>query len=60
MTYTTKAAFLVRHRWTWVKWRHAEPNSHAAITSKARELNADAWDFGNADHYPTDQFPVTR
>jgi hypothetical protein len=48
--YKTKAPFLVNNRWVWVTWTNPHGNSHAAIIEKAKELNAQAWDFGQADH----------
>jgi hypothetical protein len=56
----TNAAFVVNGKWTWVKWTHREPNKHAAIIGKAKELGATGWDFGQADHYPLDQYPASR
>lgn len=46
----TRAPFRVGGRWRQVTWNHHHGNSHVAILEKARELNADAWDFGQADH----------
>lgn len=56
-SYTTNAPFLVKNNWQWVRWTHSEPNRHAAILDKAKELNASAWDFGQADHYETSRYP---
>jgi hypothetical protein len=39
--------------WFWVTWTTGEPNKHAAIIDKARELGVNAWDFGNADKTET-------
>lgn len=52
MKMKTKAAFRLpgNRGWSWVTWTHSEGNKHAAIIDKARELNATAWDFGQADH----------
>lgn len=52
-SYTTRAAFWLDGRWVWHRWTHDEGSSHAAIRAKARELKAEAWDIGNADHERT-------
>jgi hypothetical protein len=54
--YTTRAAFFIGRGWVWIKWRHSEPNKHAAILAKAEELGAQRWDYGNADHEETSRF----
>lgn len=46
----TRAAFQIKGRWKWVTWTHHHGNKHAAIIEKAKELGADRWDYGNADH----------
>lgn len=51
--YTTKAAFHIQGRWVWKTWTHNTPSVHAAINDKARELDADHWDIGNATHFET-------
>jgi hypothetical protein len=59
-SYTTRAPFLVAHRWQWIRWTHADANKHAkhaAILAKANELNAAATDPSQADHYPTRNYP---
>jgi hypothetical protein len=59
-SYTTLAAFQCKDKWIWVRWTHNEPNSHAAIISKAKELGAAGWDFGQAEHHETSRYPVSR
>jgi hypothetical protein len=49
-SFKTRAAFQIGGRWKWVTWVHEEPNKHAAIIEKAKELGASRWDYGNADH----------
>ncbi len=56
-TYTTRAPFLVAHRWQWIRWTHADGNKHAAIHAKATELGATATDPSQADHAPTRCYP---
>lgn len=53
-SFRTRAAFSMNGgvTWTWHVWTHAHANKHSAIVEKARELDASAWDFGNADHGP--------
>jgi len=56
----TRAPFLINGKWKWIVWttKADDPsfppgevgNKHAVILKKARELNAEAWDFGQADH----------
>ncbi len=46
----TTAPFHMGGRWVWKTWRHGKGNTHKAILDKAAELNADAWDFGQATH----------
>ncbi len=58
--YKTRAAFSRRGKWGWVTWTHQEPNKHAAIIAKGRELGAEGWDFGNADHYSVSDYPAGR
>ncbi len=60
MSYTTKAAFLFKSTWKWVKWTHSESNSHAAIASKATELGANGYDLGQCDHFESARFPLSR
>lgn len=60
MQFTTKAAFLIAGRWVWIKWTHSDGNKHAAMDAKGADLGAAAWDYGQADHYAADRFPVTR
>ena len=59
MKWTTRAAFITKQggSWSWVKWTHFDPNKHAAILAKAKELGAVAWDFGQADHFEADRYP---
>lgn len=49
-THRTRAAFLISGRWTWRTWNNCHASSHAAIITKARELNAGGYDVGNSDH----------
>ncbi len=56
-TYTTRAPFLLAHRWQWICWTHADANKHAAIVAKATELGATMTDTSQADHYPTRDYP---
>lgn len=49
-SFKTRAAFQIKGRWKWYTWTHEEPNKHAAIIEKAKELGAERWDYGNADH----------
>lgn len=58
--YKTRAAFLRRGKWGWVTWTHEEPSKHAAIITKGRELGAQGWDMGNADHYSMADYPAGR
>ena len=58
--YRTSAAFLVGGKWTWIKWDHANPNKHAAIIAKSKELDAQGHDFGQADHHEASRFPLSR
>lgn len=60
LRYKTRAAFLRRGKWGWVTWEHREPSKHAAIITKGRELGAQGWDFGNADHYSMADYPAGR
>lgn len=60
LRYKTRAAFLRRGKWGWVTWEHREPSKHAAIIAKGRELGAQGWDFGNADHYSMADYPAGR
>jgi len=57
MNFTTRAAFHIKGRWVWKTWTHNTPSKHAAILDKARELDADHWDIGNALHEETDRVP---
>ncbi len=59
LRFKTRAAFMLpgRRNWSWVTWEHREPNKHAAIIEKAREIGATRWDFGNADHYSMADYP---
>ena len=52
MKYETTAAFCLKGsvKWIWKTWKHDFPSKHKAILEKVKELNADHWDFGNADH----------
>ena len=43
------APFILNHKWSWKTWRTFEGNKHAAIIAKGLELNAQGWDFGQAD-----------
>lgn len=54
--YRTRAAFLINNHWAWHTWTHAEPNKHAAIIDKSKELGATCHDFGNADHEEEDRW----
>lgn len=58
-SYTTRAAFMRpgARGWSWVKWTHGHANKHAAIVEKAKEIGATLWDFGQADHFPTSEYP---
>jgi len=56
-TWTTKAPFLVNNKWTWVTWTHQHGNKHAAMNEKGLELKALAWDYGQAIHEESSQFP---
>lgn len=60
--FTTSAAFLLpgRSAWLWVKWTHSTSGRCAAILDKAAKLGAVGWDFGQADHYPSSAYPVSR
>jgi len=60
MKWKTNAAFVVQGRWQWHTWTHDEPNSHAAILAKARDLGATGHDFGQATHYPLSEYPLSR
>jgi hypothetical protein len=61
----TRAPFLIKGKWKWIVWttKADDPsfapgevgNKHAVILKKARELNAEAWDFGQADHMQADR-----
>lgn len=54
-TWRTRAAFLFGASWKWVTWTHSDGSRHAAIIRKGRELGANGWDFGNADHERSDR-----
>ena len=58
-SYTTRAPFMRpgARGWSWIKWTHGHANKHAAILEKAKEIGATAWDFGQADHFPTSEYP---
>lgn len=60
MMYRTNAAFYVLGKWVWVKWDHKEANKHKAILDKASEVNAESWDFGQADHAEVSRYPISR
>ena len=49
-----------KSNWSWLKWDHKEPSKHAAIIDKAKEIGAVGWDFGQADHFRTDEWPPSR
>jgi hypothetical protein len=53
----TRAAFCLAagRPWVWFTWTHPHGNKHAAIIEKATELQAVAWDFGQADHGQVDR-----
>ena len=55
-TFTTRAPFHIAGRWQWVRWTHDAPK-HAAVLAKMAELQADAADVGQADHYLTREYP---
>jgi hypothetical protein len=57
--YETTAPFHVGGRWIWKTWRNLGGNTHAVILDKASDLNADAWDFGQATHTRIDVRPHT-
>ena len=50
MLYRIRAPFHVEGRWKWLTWDTRDSNTHRVILAKAEEINAQAWDFGQADH----------
>jgi len=50
IAYRTKAAFYISGRLVWHTWTNYDGNKHAVIIKKAKELGAERWDYGNADH----------
>ena len=53
--YKTRAPFFLNGKWGWLRWTNTEPNKHAAIAEKAREIGAVSWDAGQADHVEADR-----
>jgi hypothetical protein len=51
----TRAPFLVAGSWRWITWTHGAANKHAAMIDKAKELGAQSWDYGQADHELADR-----
>jgi hypothetical protein len=46
----SRTPFRIKNVWVWKAWMNEHANKHAAIISKADELGASHWDFGQADH----------
>jgi hypothetical protein len=46
----TRAAFIINSKWQWHTWTHTHGSKHTAIVEKARELGAQGYDSGQADH----------
>ena len=42
------AMFMVGHSWRLMTWSTRHASIHLAVVEKARELQATAWDFGQA------------